>query len=51
MECYTWKMLFDVILFSSPPVFIFKESGSYHSPTLSLTASWLSDLSLPYITL
>ena len=30
--------------------FIFKESESYHSPTLSLTSSWPSDLSLPYIT-
>ena len=30
--------------------FISKESESFHSPPLSLTASWMSVLSLPYIT-
>ena len=36
--------------FSNPSgLYIFKESESYHSPTIS-TASWPSDLSLPYIT-
>ena len=30
--------------------FIFKESESYNSSVLPLTASWLSDLSLRYMT-